>query len=272
MIAESFISYRNFRWLWANLIGLVILWAVYLWDEPVGGRNGGTVLGYTYGVLATAAILYLMWFGMRKRSHYAKHTTLKGCLAVHIWLGLMMLFLVPLHAGFSFGWNVHTLAYVIMVAVILSGIVGVVIYVRFPPKVLSHRGGGTTKTLLEQLNSLSREIDFLAKDRSDQFLRLLDLVDFIYAPSVRKAVVAHGVAAPDPKEIAKLISGLPKGESSEAHQLVALAAKKRGLVEKIEREVQLSVYFRSWLYLHLPLSFALLTAVAIHIFAVFYHW
>lgn len=272
MIGESFLTYKNFRWLWANLSALAILGAVYWWDRPVGGRNGGTILGYTYGGLATAAILYLMWFGVRKRSHYSTFTTLKGCLAGHIWLGLMLSVLVPLHCAFQFGWNVHTLAYALMLTVIASGVVGVVIYVRYPSRVQSHRGGGTVKVLLEQINSLSREVEFLAKDRSDAFLQLLDTVDFHYQPSVRRAVVGKPVHVVDAKSVASCLSKLPRQEADEGHQLVTLATKKRALAGQIDREIQLAAYFRSWLYFHLPLSFALLTALAIHIFSVFFYW
>lgn len=272
MIGESFLTYKNFRWLWANLTALVIFCAVYWWDRPIGGRNGGTILGYTYGGLATAAILYLMWFGIRKRSHYSTFTTLKGCLAGHIWLGLMLAVLVPLHCGFQFGWNVHTLAYALMLAVITSGVVGVVIYVRYPTRVQSHRGGGTIKVLLDQINALTQEIEFLAKDRSDAFLRLLDVADFHYKPSVRRAVLGKPVHTAEPRAIAALLSKLPREESDEGHQLVTLSSKKRALAEQIDREVQLAAYFRSWLYLHLPLSFALLTALTIHIFSVFFYW
>lgn len=272
MIGESFVSYKNFRWLWVNAVILVVLTGVYLFDRPLGGRNGGTIVGYAYGGLATAAILYLMWFGIRKRAHYSRFTTLKGCLAVHIWLGIALTLIVPLHSGFSFGWNVHTLAYALMVATILSGILGAVIYVRFPPRVQSHRGGGTVKNLLEQINVLTSDIEFLAKDRSDAFLQLLDRVDTLYKPSIFAALWKKTIPQIDPKELASLLAKLPQRESDEGYQLVSLATRKKQLIGQIHDEIRLQAAFRSWLYLHLPLSFGLLAALATHIFSVFYYW
>ncbi|MFN8390312.1 MAG: hypothetical protein U0136_08490 [Bdellovibrionota bacterium] len=268
---ETFFTYRNFRWLRICAGLLVVMTAVYLWKEPLGGRNGGTVVGYTLGGIATAAILYLMWFGIRKRSHYAKYTTLKGCLSVHVWLGLALVLIVPLHSGFQFGYNVHTLAYALMVATILSGILGSVIYVRFPARVQSHRGGGTIRHLLEQVNVISSDIDFLAKDRSDHFIRLQDLLDSPWKPSVYRALWRKKPNEAQPKEIAAFLAKLPKTESDEGYQLVSLATKKRQLIQQIENEVRVMAAFRSWLYLHLPLSFGLLVAVAVHIFSVFYY-
>ena len=270
MSTETFISYKQFRWLWINAAALALCTAAYIYDRPLGGRNGGTIVGYTFGGMATAGILYLMWFGIRKRAHYAKYTTLRGCLAIHVWLGIMLAFLVPLHSAFQFGWNVHTLAYALMIATILSGIGGAMIYIRFPPRVQSHRGGGTVKGLLDQVATLSQDIDFLGKDRSDDFIRLLDRVDFIYRPSVAKALWKPKVDDVPPGEVAALLARLPANETDEGYQLVSLSSKKRQVIQQIHNEIRLMAAFRSWLYLHLPLSFGLLAAVAIHIFSVFY--
>ena len=118
---ETFLNYRGYRFLWLNAAFVLLLIAGYCWDAPINGASGGTVLGYAYGVVATLGILYLMWFGMRKRSYHARFTTLRGCLSAHTYLGLALLIIVPLHCAFQFGWNVHTLAYVLMVMVIVSG-------------------------------------------------------------------------------------------------------------------------------------------------------
>lgn len=272
MIAETFFSYKNFRWLWINIIFLVILILVYFWDNPLGGRGGGTILGYTYGIIATMAVLYLMWFGIRKRSHYAVHTTLFGCLSAHVWIGIALIIIVPLHCAFSFGFNVHTLAYVLLLLTILSGIVGGVIYVRNPIKVKSHRGEGTIKSLLEQINSISQEIDFLSKNRSDNFLRLYDYLDFVYRPTVSKAILKKSLAEVDREKVAEILASISAKESDDAYRLLTLTTKKRNLAEQVDLEVRLQASFRSWLYLHLPLSFALLATIAVHIFSVLlYH-
>lgn len=270
MIEETFFSYKRYRWLWIHLLLLIVLTTLYCYDRPVGGRNGGTVLGYSYGVLATAAILYLLWFGLRKRSHYSNSSTLKGCLSVHVWLGLALALIVPLHCGFQFGANVHTLAYLLMLGVIGSGAVGARIYLRLPTKIRSHRGGGTVKALVEEMHRLSQEIEWLARERSDEFLMVLDKVDFNYRPSMIKALLDRKPKEVPTKEVAALLSVLADSERSDAFKVVAHANKKRQLVDQIQDEVRVMAIFRSWLYVHIPLSYGLVMAVAIHIFSVFY--
>ena len=270
MIEETFLSYKHYRWLWLHLLLLAVLIALYRWDEPIGGRSGNTVLGYSYGILAAAAILYLLWFGLRKRSHYSHLATLKSCLSVHVWLGLSLALIVPLHCAFQFGANVHSLAYLLMLGVIGSGIVGARIYLRLPTKIKSHRGGGTVKALVEEVHRLSQEIEWLARERSDEFLMVLEKVDFNFHPSMFKALLDRKPKEVPMKEVAALLSVLPDTERSDAFKVVAHANRKRQLVDQIQDEVRVMAIFRSWLYVHIPLSYGLVMAVAVHVFSVLY--
>ena len=267
MIKENFLNYKGFRWMWFHLILVAVMITLYLRDEPRGGRRGSTVLGYSYGGIATAAILYLLWFGLRKRSHYSRLTTLKGCLAVHVWLGIALAIIVPLHCAFRFGSNVHTFAYVLMLGVIASGVVGARLYLVLPQKVMSHRGGGTTKVLLEELHSLSQKIDWLARERSDEFLALLEHVDFAYVPGMWHAIFGAKPEEPLTKDVALLLSRIDDPERAEAVSVIAHAKRKRELVAKIQEEVRVMALFRTWLYVHIPLSYGLVMAVAVHIFS-----
>lgn len=267
---ETFYNYKSYRWLWINLGLLTGFSVAYLLDNPVGGRNGGTMLGYGLGIFAALGILYLMWYGIRKRSYHAKHTTLKGCLSAHVWLGITLLVIVPLHAGFSFGVNVHTLTYLLMVVVILSGVWGALKYVDSAPAIRSHRGGGTVKKLLAQIHLLSSDIEGLAKQKSDQYLKLLHTVDFKFTPSVTAGLCGKRPKLFDKEATAKLLANLVEKEYQDGIKLISLVNKKRDLACQVLEEVGTTTQLRIWLFLHLPLSFALLVALTIHIVSVLY--
>ena len=66
--------------------------------------------------------------------------------------------LATLHAGFQFGWNVHTLAYALLVVVVVSGLYGVTVYVLLPRQLSRNRGETTQKQMLETLGALDRQI------------------------------------------------------------------------------------------------------------------
>ena len=97
-------------------------------------------------------------FGLRKRQYKRNMGRLRHWLSAHIWLGVSLVLIASLHAGFQFGWNVHTLAYALVILVVLSGIVGVMLY-RINPGLMSDMLGG--QTLIELAQGL-REIDLQA--------------------------------------------------------------------------------------------------------------
>jgi hypothetical protein len=278
MNRETFLSVRGYFWLWFS-VGVVLLSTVlYLLDDSIGGRNGGTVLGYTLGVLATIGILYLMWYGIRKRSYYARITTLKAVLSSHIWIGIALVFIVPLHSGFSFNLNVHTLAYVLMLLTIATGVWGVVLFRKYPYSLASQRGGGSLSQLASGVYGIKDDIknmlDNSEAERSDGFLNLAhELKSDSSGDSLLKSffVQTGGVPIPDVR-IAQLIQKLPAHEHGDALSLVTAIKKKISLEDKIREEARALFYLRAWLYLHVPLSFALCVALFIHIFSVFYYW
>jgi predicted Zn-dependent protease len=63
------------------------------------------------------------------------------------------------------------------------------------------------------------------------------------------------------------------GEQSKTnHQIYTLLLKKQELVARARRDVKLKAWIDIWLYAHVPLSIALLVALAIHIVSVFFYW
>ena len=273
MSQETFFNYKNYLYFWISILILVGLTVIYILDTPLGGPNGGTVLGYSYGGLATAGILYLMWYGIRKRSYHASVTTLKGTLAAHVWIGIALLLVVPLHSGFQFGVNVHTLAYLLMSLVVLSGIWGAINYATLTTQIQAHRGGGSHKELIQQIESLSRDIErSLSGGKSDELVQLAKRLDVTFQPSVTRFVRSKGSTSVDRKLAAELLAALPSEERQDGSSLVELINKKVSLINQLKRDVTVLYWLKVWLYFHVPLSFALLAALAIHIFAVFYNW
>ena len=55
------------------------------------------------------------------------------------------------------------------------------------------------------------------------------------------------------------------------HNLLQISGDKAVVLRRLQRDVQIQGLLQFWLYLHVPLSFGMLTALAVHIFAVFYY-
>jgi len=263
---ETFFSHEKFRWLKFAVIALGILMVTYSLFKPDRGAHGGSAYGYSVGILCTMAIVYLMWFGIRKRSYHAYRTTVKGWLSAHVWLGLLLLIAVPLHSGFEMGLNIHGLTYFLMVVIVLSGIWGAVNYKTLAPQIESHRGAGNFKSLIEQVYSQSKALDDLSSNKSDLFLKFRDSFEPKWPLSLWQLLWLR----PDPHQVSAphQTTELPESERNDAIAALQIIEKKREVVALIARETRIGIKLKIWLLLHLPLSFALLIAVITHIVVV----
>jgi hypothetical protein len=269
---DTFLSYKRFAYLKLMLIVLAVAITLYVIDNPVGGRNGGTVLGYSYGILAALGMAILMWYGIRKRAYYSAKTTLKGVLSFHVWLGVALIVLVPLHAGFSFGCNVHTLAYVLMVLCIISGIWGAVQFSTLAQEIGAHRGQGTIKQLLEQLELLAMDLKRVSQGKGEQIQRLIKKLDITPSQSLRQVFGKPPARTVDSNRAAASMTGVSATDRETALKVIDLIDRRMDLHFKLNREVRTAFWLKLWLFFHLPLACGAMALLIVHIISVFYNW
>ena len=290
---ESILAFRKRRYLWVAIIISVLAIVAYLLDDPQEPPNGGTVLGYTLGTIAALLILWLTWFGVRKRRYSSTRGTVQGWLSAHVYLGLALLVIVLLHAGFQFGWNVHTLAFALMALVIASGFYGVYIYTKYPSRISDNRDGSSRPELMDQLEDLDRRAQRVAEDLSADYQELVassasrtqlgttlwarlrgrDLSQVVLRDGGQTKVVAN------PRQDAAL-DWLANEQSragdadtlAKIGELSALIRNKRQLLTQIAEDLRLQASMEIWLYFHVPLTAGLLMALVAHIITVFLYW
>jgi hypothetical protein len=69
------------------------------------------------------------------------------------------------------------------------------------------------------------------------------------------------------------LSRSSEGElSQQIRELMTLIAARRMLLQKLVRDAQVRAWLEIWLYVHVPLSFALLAALIAHVLSVFIYW
>src|SRR4051795_7157795 len=136
---EGFLRHKGFRWLKIALFLCLAAGLAYGLIDVQPRPNGGSPVGYTLGTIATLLILWLTLLGLRKRAMTRGRWSLKAWTSAHVYLGLSLIVIATLHTGFQLGWNVHTLAYLLMVLVILSGIYGVFAYAFLPAALSDNR-------------------------------------------------------------------------------------------------------------------------------------
>jgi hypothetical protein len=239
--------------------------------------NGGTWLGYTLGTIGAVLIVWLMWFGVRKRSYRSNVGTVQGWLSAHVYLGTALIVVVTLHTGFQLGWNVHTLAYVLMLLVIASGFYGVFVYLRVPRVMTENMGEDTLPSIMMRIADLDREMRDRALSLPDSLIVLVDR-------SVKASRLGGGflrvITGRDPscptaaavRDWGKHDKGLTGVSARLDKEVYGLLLQKNQLLERARRDMSHKAVLDLWLYVHVPLAFMLLAALTAHIISVFIYW
>ena len=274
---QSILVYASFRWL--KVAGALVILAIglYVWHRPPGGPGGGTWVGYTLGTVGALLILWLTWFGVRKRRYGPNEGLLLGWLSAHIYLGTSLIVIATLHAAFQVGWNIHTLAYVLMLGVIGSGFYGVYAYFRYPRSMTENLGEDTLETLLLKIADFDREARTLALGLPDGVNKLVlgaaqdTRIGGSWARQLsgRDAGCATTAAVNGLQAIGRTL----RGEQARTNQqLYALMLRKQEMLARARRDVAMKARLDLWLYFHVPLTIALLAALTTHVISVFFYW
>ena len=298
---QSILSFAQGRYLWLSAALVLASCIAYVLHDPVGVPNGGTWLGYTLGTIGALLILWLMLFGIRKRRYKSRVGSMLGWASAHVYLGTSLIVIVFLHCGFQVGINIHTLALVLMLLVIASGMFGVFVYVRYPALMTRNRDNTTRQAMIDEIAELDQ-----------QALSLADAVDpKIHASVLRSAerTTLGGSAwrllrpreetdsaidqvrayleqrdkekrsnertrdMPTMFAMVDFLSSHAADSSNEAlRKLMDVLARKKTVSSRITRDLQVQAMMEVWLYLHVPLSFALLGALTAHVLSVFIYW
>ncbi|NGZ94854.1 MAG: hypothetical protein CV089_01750 [Nitrospira sp. WS110] len=275
-MAHSFLSYGSGRWLWISLasgLGLVLHYSYY---RMKGVAYGGSVEGLLYGVVGTTLIAILMYLGIRRRSYSSHAGTLQGWLSAHVYLGLLTLVVIPLHAGFRFGWDVHTLAFALLVVVVLSGVGGVLLYRVIPGRLTRFEARQQPDKIDPQLARLLSDMRALVKDKSNELVEIYRAELAVSQNRIPSGWAllrgqTRDLLAERSSELAAKAAAVPMEEQATFQVLSQLVLKKAQLELNLLQQMQLRNALKAWLYVHVPVSIAMVCAVVIHLIVVFWY-
>ncbi|MEO6041668.1 MAG: hypothetical protein ABIP41_07200 [Croceibacterium sp.] len=263
---ESFLAHRRLRWLKAALLISLAAILGYAFADVGRRPGGGTWYGYTLGTIGALQIVWLALLGVRKRAMTAGRWSLKAWTSAHVYLGLSLVVIATLHTGFQFGWNVHTLAYVLMLLVIASGVYGISVYALLP-QALSHNRREMSQTqMLDALRAIDRQLEQaaqpLGREETDLVIAALAQNPF------RRGLISRLTGRDRQCRTERALAALDPGQE----RVAGLLRKRQGQLAQIGRHMRLKALLEVWLYVHVPLTFALLAALTAHIVSVFYYW
>ncbi|MEQ1844591.1 MAG: hypothetical protein ABL983_03305 [Nitrospira sp.] len=274
---NSFLTYRSGRWFWISFAAAVGLVLHYLNYQSRSVAYGGSLEGLLYGVVGTGLIAVLMYLGVRRRSYASSTGTVQGWVSAHVYLGLLTLLLIPLHAGFRFSWDVHTLAFGLLVVVVLSGVVGLYLYQNIPGRLTRYEAGLQADKIDPERARLLSDMRALVKDKSDA---LVEIYREEVATSQRQASEGWSLLfkgqgcdliALRSAELARKVSGIPPEDQAMFQVLSQLLLKKTQLEVNLLHQMRLRNALQAWLYVHVPMSIAMVCAVGVHLIVVFFY-
>lgn len=272
---DSFLRYKQLRYLKLSILLLAAAITAYVIDDPVGGRRGDSPTGYALGIVAALLMVWLTWFGVRKRSYRTSGAPLRGWLSAHVYLGATVPVLAALHCAFHFGVNVHSLAYLLMLGAVVSGIVGLVLYRTVPAEMADNRPGEKLQSLLERLAAIDAESKTLARELPDSYASAVAL-------SVNETFIGGGLlrqlrgadARCGTSRALAAIEGVQERDAGAQRetvkQLIGILAVKRSLLQRIRQDVRFKALLQLWLIVHVPLAIASLAALLVHVVIVLY--
>lgn len=252
--------------------------ASYLWyvrREPF--PHGGTAFGIIYGVVALFLMLLLLFFGIRKRWYRSTFGKLENWLQSHIWLGIFSLFVILAHTGFRFQDKVAVALLVVISIVVLSGIVGALLYKTVPRVLTDVESNLTAAEISEQLNQMLRSMARIASGKSAPFQR-------IHAGLVREArpgflagwtLLFRSVrlrrSAEREADLSRLVGLVEPDEQQDLRQLLVISRQQNELRMRLLAQQRYRNILDFWLFIHIPFSLAMIVLLVAHIVAAFYY-
>lgn len=270
---EGFLRYAGFRW--AKISGGLCLLVIagYALIDVTPRHNGGSWYGYTLGTIGALLILWLTALGYRKRRMTRDYWSLKAWTSAHVYLGLGLIVIGTWHTGFQLGWNVHTLAWALMMLVILSGLYGIVAYATLPAALSNNRDEMTQMQMLEAIRAFDRQLHAAAQPLSpeDTAPVLASLDEDPFAGGIRARLTGRYPKCATAAAL-RALSASRGGDAEARAKVVGLLSQKEAALARLRAHLRIRALLEIWLYVHVPLTFALIAALSAHIVSVFFYW
>ena len=160
----------------------------------------------------------------------------------------------------------------------LTGFYGLYAYSVYPDKITANCGDLTRDTMFDEVIDLDERSLAVAESISaDLYAQILDLIGSCKVkPSLFQQIFSKSDYKNENLEslVNRIIDSINSdhGNRDKLSLLHDLILEKYALLKRIDWDIRYNCRLNWWLYLHVPLTLALIAAVAIHVFIIFYYW
>jgi hypothetical protein len=237
--------------------------------------HGGSPMGLLYGTIALALIAVLLVYGIRKRRYRSTFGNMEEWLQSHIWIGVVAFVTVVAHTGFRFEDSIAVALFVVVTLVVASGIFGAVLYKTVPRILTDVETNLSAEEISDQLNQIARSMARIASGKSATFQRIyagllrevtprpLAAWTLVLATPGRRGDDVHG-------DWTRMVGLVNAGEQEDLRQLLVTSRQQRELHIRLLRQQRYRNLLDFWLWIHIPLSVAMIVLILAHLASVFY--
>ena len=277
-------------------------YVLYVRSRPYGA-SGGSWPGLAYGVVGTACMIAAGLLAGRKKVRTWRLGAAQTWMRAHIWLALLAVPFILFHAGFRLGGPLTTWLMALFAIVTVSGIFGVVVQQLLPTRMAVQVPRETTLGQIQFVREglAADAYEMVARvvgeipEATDEIARIADeeRVQAARPGYWKKTPRERPAEEPGPEaerlrsiyltEVRPYLAGLAAGAPTTRDALPDLRAHEVDapeewgdvlprLADVCEEARQLGVQrqlhrvLHDWLFLHAPLSFALLVLAAFHVY------
>ena len=266
------------RWRWIGLVLLAGAGVGFAWQRRSEDfPHGGSPWGLGWGIAGLVLILVLLAFGLRKRAYKSTWGTLEGWLQAHLWLGVLALAVAFFHTGMRFEDQLALAALLVLAAVVASGILGVGLYTLFPRLLTDVGANRTAREISDQLNQIAQSMARLSGGKSAVFQGLYRRLLSEGRPVALagwRILLGGGkprAGAAEDRAFKRLLGEVPVEEREELRQLLVLSRQHKELLGSLVSQQYYRNWLDVWLWIHVPLSLALLALVLAHAIVALYY-
>jgi len=250
-------------------------------DQHALLRPGGAI-GLKLGIVGTVLFCIIFLYALRKVVPWlGRIGTARHWMDFHVIAGICAPILIAMHASFKFR-GIAGVAYWIMVAVALSGIVGRYLYSQIPRSLsaaelslteLAHREKELTEALKGQSIYSSSRLESILRTPTPQHIRsitpllaiaemlMLDLRRPFQIASLRRSSI-HWL------EAVRCAGGMVRTSNPEVERIVTIVRQKAALSKRILFLDHTHRVFHLWHVIHRPFSYAFAALAIVHIIVV----
>lgn len=258
---------------------VVGLWA---WPPPPSSP-----LGLACGVIGGLIVIFEMLILPRKWYRGKRLGRTRAWMAWHVWMGLICLPIIVIHAGFGFGGLLTSVTLWLFLLVTVSGIWGLIVQQWLPQMLLEDVPG---ETVASQINRMG---DYHA-DEADRLITSLVTVPpeaELATPIISGPLAAELVAFRDdvllpylqdgsrsrsplatPTDAEQRFGRLREAVPEEARKTLDRLQELADLRRRWDFQSRINFWLHNWLLFHLPLSVAMSSLMILHAIRALKFW